>query len=193
MGGNRSKWCPECVLCFHALLPLHDRSIILIRNVSFPEGWGIQQQHGGILRWKRGNTPRHDHLHAHCTHSTAQKHARTHEDFPAVHLNPVHPVPFDSRAAPCFYLQARRNAVLSTFKTCCSAENELIPRPACYMNKKTKNRRPAKTFPTQLILKRSPGRSNFRFATQLLQIQSSFWLSGWLAAPPNKAPIVWNL
>lgn len=58
---------------------------------------------------------------------------------------------------------------------------------------KTKARRPAKTFPTQLILKRSPGRSNFRFATQLLQIQSSFWLSGWLAAPPNKAPIVWNL
>lgn len=101
-------------------------------------------------------------------------------------------VPFDSRAVSCFYLQARRNAVPSTFKTCCTAENQLIPRPACYMNE-TKTRRPAKTFPTQLILKRSPGRSNFRFATQLLQIQSSFWLSGWLAAPPNKAPIVWNL
>lgn len=37
-------------VCLHALLPLHDRSIILIRNVSFPEGWGIQQQHGGIPR-----------------------------------------------------------------------------------------------------------------------------------------------
>lgn len=50
-----------------------------------------------------------------------------------------------------------------------------------------------KYFPTQLILKQISGQGNFRFATQLLEIQSPFWLSSWLAPLLNKAPIVWNL
>lgn len=45
-----------------------------------------------------------------------------------------------------------------------------------------------KHSPRSSFFKRSPARSNFRFATQLFQIQSSFWLSGWLAAPPKQSP-----
>lgn len=45
-----------------------------------------------------------------------------------------------------------------------------------------------KQFPRSSFLKHSSARSNFRFATQLLRIQSSFWLSGWLAAPPKQSP-----
>lgn len=86
-GGNNfyslsSRWEKSRVndaqnVCLHALLPLHDRSIILIRNVSFPEGWGIQQQHGGYLdeseeTARRGMIP--STLAPLTTHSTGQKH-----------------------------------------------------------------------------------------------------------------------
>lgn len=86
--------------CLHALLPLHDRSIILIRNVSFPEGWGIQQQHRGIPRWKRGNTQRHDPLRVRSTsHLTVQKTKNKENNntracnvhIPAVQPNPPQP------------------------------------------------------------------------------------------------------
>lgn len=50
-----------------------------------------------------------------------------------------------------------------------------------------------KRLPMQLILKQISSHGNFRFAAQLLEIQSSSGLTSWLALLPNKAPIVWNL
>lgn len=68
--------------------------------------------------------------------------------------------------------------------------NQTTPRYARYRKKISPWRSAVrqKHSPRSPFFKRSPARSNFRFSTQLFQIQSSLWLSGWLAAPPKQSP-----
>lgn len=193
MGGNQSKWCSECVLCFHALLLLHDRSIILIRDVSFPEGRGIQQQHGGYLHesetTRRGiitsQLAVHTRLHK-CTHINADTSAPKSCALCARLLTTC-----TAPVCPTFTSPGKTTCKIHFITSYTVAMYTYCNTPIIKQNTRVHDR--SATFPMRLILKDNPGQDNFRFAAQLLEIQSSSWLTGWLAPLPNKAPIVWNL
>lgn len=182
MGGNQCKWCPEYMQCCHTLLLLPNRSIMLILDVSFPEGWGIQQQHGGS-QWKGGIITSHS------------VHTHTHLHLNDALVNPAHT--FCDRVCMSTHAAAARSIHLLP------SQLKRVAHPLTATRYRLQLLDPPpeirvwpwsqKLFSMQLIIKQNLQPRELPIAAQLLEMQSSSRLTSWLALLPNKAPIVWNL
>lgn len=192
MGGKRSKWCPEYVQFCHALLLLHDRSIILILDVSFPEGRGNTAATQGDL-YERETTRR-----SIITSPLLHKHTHVYTSLlhPCKSLRRVHTDSWTDSARPS--TQRERSILIlrpqlghvarETCAVCSQLQQQSCKCKYLRVAAQAKLFSRAAHFETNILPRQLPILQH-----QLLEIQSSSGLTSWLAPLPNKAPIVWNL